>query len=389
MNTGTYIFSQVASLLPKRVFDGIVKKYGGDKYVKGYSCWNHLMVTMYGQLAGCSSLREFICIAHAHKSKCYHLGFGKSELSIGNLSTANSRRDYKVFEEFAYHMMSIAQRKRNGRPFELNGRFFAFDSTTIDLCLSLFPWANFRKTKAGIKAHTLLDITTQIPVYINITNAKVADVNAMDGIPFEPFAYYIFDRGYNDFERLYKINLISSQFIVREKRRMKYEIVSSGEELPNDGNVILDQTIRLTGQKTRSKYPVALRRIVYYSPEHKRTFTFLTNNFTLKAETIAFLYKNRWLVECFFKWIKSHLRVNSFWGTTENAVRIQINVAIITYCLVAIIEHDLRLNRSTFDVLRIIGASLLSKEPLRDLLDPAQPEPVCQMVEPQLFENIN
>ena len=314
MNTGTYIFSQVASLLPKRVFDGIVKKYGGDKYVKGYSCWNHLMVTMYGQLAGCSSLREFICIAHAHKSKCYHLGFGKSELSIGNLSTANSRRDYKVFEEFAYHMMSIAQRKRNGRP-------------------------------------------------------------------FEPFAYYIFDRGYNDFERLYKINLISSQFIVREKKRMKYEIVSSGEELPNDGNVILDQTIRLTGQKTRSKYPVALRRIVYYSPEHKRTFTFLTNNFTLKAETIAFLYKNRWLVECFFKWIKSHLRVNSFWGTTENAVRIQIYVAII--------EHDLRLNRSTFDVLRIIGASLLSKEPLRDLLDPAQPEPVCQMVEPQLFENFN
>ena len=155
------------------------------------------------------------------------------------------------------------------------------------------------------------------------------------------------------------------------------------------GNVILDQAIRLMGQKTRSKYPIALRRIVYYSPEHKRTFTFLTNNFTLKAETIAFLYKNRWLVECFFKWIKSHLRVNSFWGTTENAVRIQIYVAIITFCLVAIIEHDLRLNRSTFDVLRIIGASLLSKEPLRDLLEPAQPDPVCQMAEPQLFENFN
>ena len=305
MNSGTYIFSQVTSVLPKRVFDGIVKKYGGDKYVKGYSCWNHLMVTMYGQLAGCNSLREFVCIADAHRSKCYHLGFGKSELSLGNLSTANSRRDYRIFEEFAYHMMSIAQRKRIGSPFELNGKFYAFDSTTIDLCLSLFPWADFRKTKAGIKAHTLLDIVTQIPVYINISNAKVADVNAMDGIPYEPFAYYIFDRGYNDFERLYTINAISSYFVVREKRRMKYEIVASDDEVPNQGNVLLDQTIRLTGQKTRHYYPAALRRIVYYSPEHKRTFTFLTNNFTFKAETIALLYKNRWLVECFFKWLKS------------------------------------------------------------------------------------
>ena len=219
MNSGTYIFSQVTSVLPKRVFDGIVKKYGGDKYVKGYSCWNHLMVTMYGQL----------------------------------------------------DMMSIAQRKRIGSPFELNGKFYAFDSTTIDLCLSLFPWADFRKTKAGIKAHTLLDIVTQIPVYINITNAKVADVNAMDGIPYEPFAYYIFDRGYNDFERLYTINAISSYFVVREKRRMKYEIVASDDEVPNQGNVLLDQTIRLTGQKTKHYYPAALRRIVYYSPEHKRT----------------------------------------------------------------------------------------------------------------------
>ena len=389
MNSGTYIFSQVTSVLPKRVFDGIVKKYGGDKYVKGYSCWNHLMVTMYGQLAGRNSLREFVCIADAHRSMCYHLGFGKSELSLGNLSTANSRRDYRIFEEFAYHMMSIAQRKRIESPFELNGKFYAFDSTTIDLCLSLFPWADFRKTKAGIKAHTLLDIVTQIPVYINITNAKVADVNAMDEIPYEPFAYYIFDRGYNDFERLYTINAISSYFVVREKRRMKYEIVASDDEVPNQGNVLLDQTIRLTGQKTRHYYPAALRRIVYYSPEHKRTFTFLTNNFTFKAETIALLYKNRWLVECFFKWLKSHLRVNSFWGTTENAVRIQIYVAIITYCLVAILEHDLRLNRSTFDVLRIIGASLLDKAPLRDLLEPAPPEPVCQMVELQLFENFN
>jgi hypothetical protein len=294
-------------------------------------------------------------------------------ITRSNLAKANASRDYKVFEEFAYKMISIAQSKRITREFEIAGRFYAFDSTTIDLCLNLFWWASFRKTKGGIKVHTLYDVVTQIPTFLHITEAKVHDMNAMDEIPYEPNAYYIFDRGYFDLERLFTVNLIRSNFIIRERGHLQYKIIDGEDLLEYSDNILYDQTIRLTGQQTRKKYPGLLRRIGYYSKEHKRTFTYITNSFGIKAGHVALLYKNRWQVELFFKWIKQHLHIKSFWGVTENAVRIQIYSAITAYCLVAIVEHDLSLNRSTFDVLRILSMSLFDKSPIRELFERADP----------------
>jgi Transposase DDE domain/Domain of unknown function (DUF4372) len=374
MHTGKYVFAQLIEFLPQKTFQRIVMTYQGDKYIKVFSCWNQLLIMMYGQLSGCESLRELICIITAHTPKSYHLGFGKSVITRSNLAKANSNRDCKIYEEFAYKMISIAQGKRITREFILAGRFYAFDSTTIDLCLNLFWWASFRKTKGGIKIHTLYDVVTQIPTFLHITEAKVNDMNAMDEIPYEPNAYYIFDRGYFDLARLFTVNLIGSNFIIRERGHLQYEIVDGEELLEGPDNILFDQTIRLTGQQTEKKYPSSLRRIVYYSMEQKRTFTYLTNNFEIRAEHIALLYKNRWQVELFFKWIKQHLHIKSFWGITENAVRIQIFSAITAYCLVAIIEHDLRLNRSTFDVLRILSASLFDKTPLRELFERVESE---------------
>lgn len=369
MNSGKYLFSQLVEFLPKRIFDGIVKKYGGDKYVKTFTCWNQLLVMMFGQLSSCDSLREVICIIDAIKNKSYHLGFGTGDIKLSNVSYANANRDYRIFEEFAYYMIDLAQSKRLDREFILHGKFYAFDSTTIDLCLSLFQWAFFRQTKGGIKVHTLFDVVTQIPTYIHITEAKVHDMNAMDDIPYEPNAFYIFDKGYYDLARLYRISIIDSFFVIRQKSHLNYEIVDGEDLLDDTDNVLLDQTISLTGYQSKKKYPGTLRRIVYYAPELKRTFTFLTNNFALKAGDIALLYKQRWQVELFFRWIKQHLRVTSFWGNTENAVRIQIYVAVITYCLVAIVEHDSVLKRSTFNVLRVISRVLTDKTPVRDLFN--------------------
>ena len=367
MNSGKYVFAQLIEFLPQKTFQRIVMKYQGDKYIKSFSCWNQLLIMMFGQLAGCESLRELVCIISAHAPKTYHLGFGKSVITRSNLAKANANREFKIFEEFAYKMIAIAQERRITKDFEIAGRFYAFDSTTIDLCLSLFWWASFRKTKGGIKMHTLYDVVTQIPAFLHITEAKVHDMNAMDEIPYEPNAYYIFDRGYFDLARLFKIDIIGSNFIIRERGKLQYEIIEGEDLLDSSDNIIYDQTIRLTGQQTIKKYPILLRRVGYYSMEHKRTFTYLTNNFDIKAKHIALLYKNRWQVELFFKWIKQHLHIKSFWGVTETTVRIQIYAAITTYCLVAIVEHDLRLERSTFDVLRILSMSLFDKTPIREL----------------------
>jgi len=367
MPTGKYVFAQLVEFLPQKFFQRIVLEYQGDKYVKSFRCWNHLLVMMFGQLAGCNSLRELVSILDAHSMKSYHLGFGKSGITRSNLSKANENRDYRIFERFAYKMIDIAQKKRLTREFEIEGRFYAFDSTTIDLCLSLFWWAKFRKTKSGIKLHTLFDVATQIPAFIHITEAKVHDMKAMDEIPYEPNAYYIFDRGYFDLARLYRIDIINSNFVIRQRGKLKYEIVQGEELLEETDNILFDQVIRLTGPLTKQKYPGKLRRIGFYSSEHKRTFIYLSNNFEIDASQIALLYKNRWQVELFFKWIKQHLHIKSFWGTSENAVRIQISTAITAYCLVAIVENELKLGRTTFEVLRILSASLLDKTRIHEL----------------------
>ena len=263
--------------------------------------------------------------------------------------------------------MYEAQRKRATDIFKLGGKVYAFDSTTIDLCLNVFWWAKFRKKKGGIKVHTLYDVETQIPKFFHITEAKVHDSKAMKKIPYEPSAYYIFDRGYNDFKSLYHIHLVKAKFVIRAKNNLKYKAVKWKRRLPK--NVLSDSTIELTGHYPHKYYPEQFRLVRYWDGEQEREFVFITNAMDISALQVAELYRNRWKVELFFKWLKQHLKIKKFWGTTENAVRIQIYSAICTYCLVAIIQHDMHLSRSTYEVLQILSISLTDKTHLRDLLE--------------------
>jgi hypothetical protein len=365
MNQGKYVFAQIVEFLPQRVFDRIVAKYNGNKYVRHFSCWNQLLCMLFGQLTNRDSLRDLIVALDAHSSKAYHLGFGKS-ISRSNLAKVNETRNSKIFEEFAYHLISIARRNRANDDFEIKGKIYAFDSSTIDLCLNVFWWAKFRKAKGGIKLHTLFEITTQIPAFVHITPATVNDVNAMDYLIYEAGAFYIFDRGYVDYTRLYKITVHSAYFVIRAKSNIKFQRMYS-LKVDKSSGVLCDQIGKLTGFYVSKDYPEKLRRVKFYDDETKRTFVFITNNFELTANQVALLYKNRWQVELFFKWIKQHLKVKSFWGTSENAVRIQIYTAIITYCLVAIVGCELNLERSTYEILQIVGISLLDKTPVNEL----------------------
>lgn len=372
MHTGQYVFAQITLFLPQRQFRRIVSKYRDRTEGWGFSHWSHLLVLMFGQLIGCGSLRELTDITTAHAKRSYNLGFGATPVVRNTLSKVNMLREPRIFEEFAFYMVSLAQRRRITKEFELHGKFYAVDSTTIDLCMSVFRWALFRSTKSGIKVHTQIDIITEIPVFYRITNAKVHDSKAMDWIEYESNACYIFDRGYFDLARLFRIHLCGAFFVIREKGNPEFEILDGEDMLDGEDGVLLDQTIRFTGKRNAGNYPAVLRRIVYYAADLGRSFVYYTNNFYLAAKDIALLYRYRWQVELFFKWIKQHLRVKRFWGDSENAVRIQIHVAIITYCLVAIIEHDLKLDRPVFEVMRIMGSSLLVKDDLLELFNGRQ-----------------
>ncbi len=365
MNKGKFVYAQIVEFLPQRVFDTIVLKYDGNRYVKHFTCWNQLLVMVFGQLTNRDSLRDLIVAIEAHNRKSYHLGFGKS-VTRSNLSKANENRDHRIFEEFAYYLIGVARQKLENNDFEIKGKVYAFDSTTVDLCLSVFWWAKFRKNKGGVKIHTLLDITTQIPVFVHITTASVNDMNAMDVIPYEVGAYYIFDRGYVDYTRLYRITKLESSFVVRAKKNLKFE-VKSHNPVDETTGVMTDQTGFLKGFYTSEDYPESLRRVSFYDRDKNTTLIFLTNNFELTADQVAMLYKNRWQIELFFKWIKQHLKIKSFWGTSQNAVRIQIYSAIIAYCMVAIVGHDLQIDRTTYEILQILGISLLDKTPVNEL----------------------
>lgn len=367
MNQGKYVFAQLTEFLPQRVFDRIVAKHKGNKYVRHFTCWNQLLCMVFGQISGRESLRDLLVVIKAHQNKSYHLGFGKN-VSLSNLSKANEKRIYLIFEEFANHLITVARQKSKNIDFEIQGKIYAFDSTTIDLCLSVFWWAHFRKTKAGIKLHTLFDIATQIPAFIHFSEADVHDVNAMDYIIYEPYAYYIFDRAYVDYKRLYAITNQKAFFVVRAKSNLKFERMYSNKADKSTG-VKSDQTGKLTGLYTPKDYPEKIRRVRFYDFESKRTFIFLTNNFDLTATQIAFLYKQRWQIELFFKWIKQNLKIKSFWGTTENAVRIQINTAIISYCLVSIFRNEQKIEQSIYEIIQILGVSLLDKTPVNQLFN--------------------
>lgn len=366
MHKDKFVFSQLIVFLDRNKFNYIVRKHDGDKYVKHFTCWNQLLSLMFGQLSNRESLRDLIIALDAHHSKCYHLGIGRN-VSRSSLSRANQDRDYHIFEEYAYYLINEARQKRATEIFKLGGNIYAFDSTTIDLCLAVFWWAKFRKKKGGIKVHTLYDVETQIPAFIHITEAAVHDSKAMKEIPYESGSYYIFDRAYNSFKMLYKVHQIDAFFVVRAKKNLQYKSIKWKRRLPK--NVLSDVTIELIGFYSKQYYPEQFRLVRYWDEEQKREFVFLTNAMHISALQVAELYKNRWQVELFFKWLKQHLKIKKFWGTTENAVRVQIYSAICTYCLVAIVQHDMQLDRSTYEVLQILSISLTDKTLLRDLFD--------------------
>ena len=385
MNKGKYVFSQLLSFLDPFVFLRISKKYGGDKYVKTFSCWNQLAVMMFGQLSNRESLRDLVLATHAHANKAFHLGFGK-HASKSTLADANANRDYRIFEEFAYRVMAEARQCRATEIFKLGGKVYAFDSSTIDLCLSVFSWALFRKKKGGIKLHTLYDIETQIPTFFHITPARNHDTRAMDAIPYEENSFYIFDRAYNDFGRLFTINGVGAYFVVRGKKNNDFKPMRWKRRLP--AGVMSDAVGYMDGQLTMSKYPEKIRRILYLDPESGRTFIFFTNALNINPLKVAELYHNRWQIELFFKWLKQHLKVKKFWGQTENAVRIQIYTAVTAYCMMAIVQKKMDVQRSIYEMLQLVSVSLTDNVELKTLFC----KPNCNIVnepdgstEPTLF----
>lgn len=369
MNQGRYIFSQLCDFLPVDFFKWLVKKYEGNKYVKSFTCWNHLLVLLFGQLSNREGLRDLVVTLAPHKRAFHHLGFGKS-VTRSNLSKANEVRDVRIFREFANRMIAIAREKRAGvKDFFLSNKVYAFDSTTISLCLSVFWWTRLHHGRGGVKMHTLYDVTTDIPSFVIITDASVHDSKVMDQIPYESDSFYIFDRAYMATEHLFQIEMSEAYFVVREKSKILYKVLEDKHCSNPDTGVMADQIIVFTGSKTKKQYPRELRRVVFYDSENNRTLVLYTNNFEVSAQQIALLYKYRWRVELFFKWMKQHLRIKEFYGTSENAVQIQIYAALTAYCLVAIVEHEMQLDMDTYDVLRILSTSLLTRMPLRDLLD--------------------
>ena len=385
MNKGKYVFSQLLDFLDKDVFLRISNKYNGNRYVKSFTCWNQLAVMMFGQLSNRESLRDLVLATQAHANKAFHLGFGKYA-SKSTLADANTKRDYRIFEEFAYRVMAEAQKCRAVEIFKLGGKVYAFDSTTIDLCLSVFDWALFRKKKGGIKIHTLYDVETRIPTFFHITPARQHDTKAMDAIPYEENSFYIFDRAYNDFGRLFTINGVGAYFVVRGRKNNDFRPMRWKRRLPS--GVLSDAIGYMDGQLTMSKYPEKIRRIIYLDSESDRKFIFFTNALDINSLKVAELYHNRWQIELFFKWLKQHLKIKKFWGETENAVRIQIYTAITTYCMIAIVQKKMSIERSIYEMLQLVSISLTETICLKDLFA----KPNCNIVneldgstEPTLF----
>ena len=368
MHNQKYVFSQLLDFLDRNAFNYLARKYEGDKYVKQFTCYNQLAVLMFGQLSNRESLRDVVLATQAHAKKAFHLGFGK-HASRSTLAAANTKRDYRIFEEFAYKVVAEARACRADDIFKLRGNVYAFDSTTIELCLETFKWALYRKNqgKGGIKVHTLYDIETSIPTFFHITEARVHDMNAMDVIPYEENSFYIFDRGYNDFKRLHNIESIGAYFVVRGKKNNDFRPTKWTRRFQPGSGILSDAIGYMDGQFTREKYPDKIRRIKYWDEENKREFIFFTNALDISPMMVAELYHQRWQIELFFKWLKQHLKIKKFWGNSENAVRIQIYSAVISYCIRAIVQKKMRAKRSVYEMLQIVSVSLTDTTPLRDL----------------------
>ena len=364
MHSGRFLFAQLMRFLPKGDFDRCVRKYRGNYRTRSFSCFDQFLSLAYAQLTFRSSLRDIETCLNSLKPKLYHAGL-RGNVARNTLAKANETRAWRIYAEFAAVLIAQARKLYAGEPFgvALDQTVYAFDSTTIDLCLTLFPWARFRRRKAAVKLHTLIDLRGNIPCFVHISCGKMHDVKALDHLPLEPGAFYIMDRGYLDFTRLYGFQTHAAFFITRAKKNLQCRRIAHRRVRKTTG-LRCDQSIRLTGLQTRHAYPMPLRRIKYIDPETGKRFVFLTNNFVLKPITIAKLYKCRWQVELFFKWIKQHLRIKAFYGTSENAVKTQVWIAISVYVLVAIVKKELGLKRSMHDILQILSVNLFEKTPL-------------------------
>src|SRR5210317_1555653 len=370
MNQVQAVFFQIIDFLPKKKFRQCVNRYGGNYRVRSFTCYDQLLCMAFAQLTYRESLRDIQCCLRAMREKLYHMGI-RGRISRSTLADANENRDWRIYSDFAQILIHEARQLYAEDDFglELNDTVYALDSSTIDLCLSLFPWARFRKTKAAVKLHTLLDLRGDIPTFIWITDGKVHDVNVLDYLVPEPGSIYVMDRAYLDFQRLYQMHQDLAIFVTRSKTNTGLRRLYS-HKVDKTTGVRYDQTVVPTGFYTKKDYPDKLRRIKYFDAEKGRAFIFLTNQFTLPALTIAELYRCRWRVEIFFKWIKQHLRIKAFYGTSENAVKTQIWIAISVYVLVAIIKKRMKLDLSLYKILQIFSITLFEKMPiLRALTD--------------------
>jgi hypothetical protein len=365
MNTGKTLFAQLMDFLPWTTFARLVDQHGGDRYAKSFACTEQFRVMAFAQLTYRESLRDIEVCLSAQAAKLYHMGF-RHEIKRSTLADANENRDWRIHAEFAQCLIAQARKLYIDDSFgiELENTAYALDSTTIDLCLSLFPWALFRTTKSAVKMHTLLDLRGNIPTFIHISDGKMGDVKVLDILVLEPGAFYIMDRGYLDFERLYAMHQALAFFVTRAKSNARFRRIYS-EPVDRSTGIICDQTIALTGTISRKDYPAYLRRIRFKDPETGKTLVFLTNNFAVTAATICALYKARWQVELFFKWIKQHLRIKKFYGNSENAVKSQIWIAVSVYVLVAIVKKRLNLDASLYTLLQILSVTLFEKMPLQ------------------------
>jgi len=385
MHAGRYIFAQIMDFLPLRDFHRCVDRYHGDRPVRSFSCLNQFLSMAFAQLTYRESLRDIEVCLRAMRPKLYHLGF-RGPIARSTLADANEQRDWRIYGDFAQVLIAEAKTLYAGEDFgvEIDSTVYALDSTTIDLCLSLFPWARFRKTKAAVKLHTLLDLRGSIPEFIHITDGKFHDVNVLDLLIPAPGAFYVMDRGYIDFERLYRIHEAGAFFVTRGKsnlqcRRRYSRVVDKTTGLRSD------QTVVLTVPASAKPYPAPFRRIRYVDPETEKRFTFVTNNLTLSALTIAQLYKARWRVELFFKWIKQHLRIKVFYGTSENAVKTQVWIAVSVYVLVAIIKKRLQIQASLYTILQVLSIAAFEKIPIFKALSEYESEIVRDDSEKQLW----
>ncbi len=369
MHGGKLVFSQVMDHLPMHGFRRCVSRYHGERYVKQFRCLDQFLVMAFAQLTHRESLRDIEACLGAQRSKLYHMGIRSNGVARSTLSRANERRDWRIYADFAQVLIRLARPLYADEDLglDLDNTVYALDASTIDLCLSLFPWALFRSTKSAVKLHTLLDLRGNIPTFIHISDGKLHDVNVLDILLPEPAAFYIMDRGYVDFERLFALHTAGAFFVIRAKSNTRYRRRYS-KPVDRSAGLRCDQTIVLTGVNTAANYPQPLRRIKYHDEQTAKTFNFLTNNFAIPAQTVTDLYRNRWQVELFFKWIKQHLRIKRFFGISENAVKTQIWIAISVYVLVAIIRKRLDIQADLYTILRILSLTLFEKTSLIQLL---------------------